>query len=471
VQAEILQAMCRIRKNIMVVGDDAQAIFSFRAATVHNILDFPNQYPGTVVVKMEKNYRSNQPILDLSNAVMDEAPKRFTKNLFSKRPSEQKPALITCVDETEQCAEVCDRVLEQLEQGVALKNQAILFRASHHSDHLEIELSRRNIPFVKYGGLEFLEAAHVKDMICILRILENSTDQLSWYRVLLLIEGIGLATARRVMDELLQQHEIDPFEIGLAGPGPEDRAPGSSPLKRLIHSPPPVPPAAQEQFFTLRLAVEDCVGADSASDAPLSIVAQIERIRRFYEPVLERQYDNAAVRQRDLKQLEQIAGGYTSRTRFLEDLALDPPSSTQDLSGPPLLDEDYLILSTIHSAKGCEWDAVSIVHAADGMIPSDMATGDQDEIDEERRLLYVAMTRARDTLNIFFPLRYYHRGKGLTDRHTYAQATRFIPKSALHRVDRITSHGARQDEAAPETAPDSTAIQAVHTALHELWRE
>ena len=472
VQAEILQAMRRTRKNIMVVGDDAQAIYSFRAATVRNILDFPNQYPGTVVVKLEQNYRSNQPILDLSNSVMDEAPERFTKNLYSKRASEQKPALITCMDETEQCAEVCDRVLEKLEQGVALKNQAVLFRAGHHSDQLEIELSRRHIPFVKYGGLKFLESAHVKDLICILRVIENPADQLSWHRVLLLIDGVGPATARRVMDGLLQPVGFDPGGADPDGSGSSDRAPGeeSSPLHTLIHRPPAVPPAARPEFSRLRSVVEDCVDADGSSQSTLPVAAQIERIRKFYEPILERLYDNAPARQRDLEQLEQIAGGYTSRRRFLEDLTLDPPSSTQDLAGPPLLDEDYLILSTIHSAKGCEWDAVNIIHAADGMIPSDMATGNQEEIDEERRLLYVAMTRPRDTLNIFFPLRYYRRGKGTTDQHSYAQLTRFIPRSALDQVDRITAHGARQEEDCRESGLDSSPLQSVHAMLHELWR-
>jgi DNA helicase-2/ATP-dependent DNA helicase PcrA len=467
IQAEILKAMCRKRMNIMVVGDDAQAIYSFRAATVRNILDFPDQYPDTVTIKLEQNYRSNQPILDLLNAVMDEAPNRFTKNLFSDRASEKNPSLIICEDEIEQCAAVCDRVLEKRDEGIALMKQAVLFRASHHSDRLEIELTRRNIPFVKYGGLKFLEAAHVKDMICILRLLENPTDQLSWYRVLLLIEGIGPAIARRVMEELIRGHGHDP-----GGITPMNRAPteGSSPLHRLIYHTPAVPPAARQAFSRLRCAVADCVQAVGSTDAELSTAAEIERIRQFYEPILDRHYDNATIRQRDLEQLEQIASSYTSRCRFLEDLAIDPPSSTQDLAGPPLLDEDYLILSTIHSSKGCEWDAVYIIHAADGMIPSDMATGDQDEIDEERRLLYVAMTRARDTLNIFFPLRYYQRGKGTMDWHTYAQLTRFIPKSALHRVNQITAHGARQIETAQECRVDSSALQSVHAMLHDLWR-
>lgn len=480
IQAEILQAMRpeRTERNLMVVGDDAQSIYSFRSATVRNILDFPTQFPGTQVVTLEQNYRSTQPLLDASNAVMAEAKERYTKNLFSLRKSQQKPAILTCLDEEEQCNEVCDRVLRRFEEGVPLHEQAVLFRAGHHSDQLEIELTRRNIPFVKYGGLKFVEAAHVKDLIALLRILENPTDELSWYRILQLLDGVGPASARRIIEGLGLQ---PPSASGADTPEAEEEPPSAprdmSPLHRLFHRPPEVPTNAREEFEALRQALADCVGqrlngeAASGKDE-LSPASQIERIRKFYEPIFERIYDNPTVRLRDLDQLEQIAGGYATRGQFITDLTLDPPNSTQDLAGPPLLDEDYLILSTIHSAKGCEWDAVHIIHAADGMIPSDMATGSTAEIEEERRLLYVAMTRARDTLNLYFPLRYYHRPRTGSDRHSYSQLTRFIPPTAQALYECTNAEPIRkQTTPVPEDVPTQSAAEAVDAMLNDLWSQ
>jgi DNA helicase-2/ATP-dependent DNA helicase PcrA len=502
-QAQILQAMrpqSMGQGNITVVGDDAQSIYAFRAATIRNILDFPRQFSGAAVVKLEQNYRSTQPILEASNAVMSCAKERYTKDLFTAREGGGRPALVTCFDETDQAEEVCRRVLESREEGTALREQAVLFRASHHADVLEVELARRNIPFVKYGGLKFVEAAHVKDLLAMLRLLENPADTMAWFRVLQLIEGIGPASARRIMDQL-----------GLGG-----TSGAGSAVHRLVSgsvAAQSVPVAAREQFQQLRATLADCAGVplgdsekvfDRAGEAgvgselcltadhgpghragdeaevkntgraeDLPLAAQVERIRRFYEPLFERIYDNAAIRLRDLDQLEQIAGRCRSRQQFLADLALDPPNSTQDLAGPPLLDEDYLILSTVHSAKGCEWDDVHIIHAADGMIPSDMATGRDDEIEEERRLLYVAMTRARDALHVYFPLRYYHKGRGLTDRHTFAQVSRFLAPVVEGRFDRQTTAAV---SAAGETAPDplvaadpAAGTQAVDALISGLW--
>jgi DNA helicase-2/ATP-dependent DNA helicase PcrA len=441
VQAEILQAMRRQKKNIMVVGDDAQSIYSFRAATVRNILDFPEQFPGAAVVKLEENYRSVQPILDASNAVMAHAKQRYTKHLFSRRPSEQRPGVVTSIDEAEQCNEVCDALLAKLEEGVPLTQQAVLFRAGHHSDQLEIELTRRNIPFVKFGGLKFVEAAHVKDMIALLRLLDNPQDELSWYRVLQLLEGVGPVIAQRTIGELF---------------GHADK----SPLKRLLDDPPSMPAAARSGFEAMRQALRDC-----SEDGSLKPAGQVERIRRFYEPIFERLYDNPKLRLRDLEQLEQIATGYRSRNAFVTDLTLDPPSSTQDLAGPPLLDEDYVILSTIHSAKGCEWDCVHIIHAADGMIPSDMATASEEEIEEERRLLYVAMTRAKNTLTLHMPLRYYFKKHRRSDRHSYAQLTRFIPEADLIHFDRRSAAGVREAMEAPSPAEGAAGTAASIDAM------
>jgi DNA helicase II / ATP-dependent DNA helicase PcrA len=425
-QADILEGLrpTETSRNLTVVGDDAQSIYGFRAATVRNILEFPERFPGTTVIRLEQNYRSTPAILHASNAAIALSPQRHEKTLWSSRDGARRPILRTCLDEAEQCDAVCRSVLQHREEGVPLKHQAVLFRAAHHSDLLEIELARRNIPFVKYGGLKFLEAAHVKDALALLRVLENPFDEVSWFRVLQLPEGVGPATARRLMDDLGVRRAHD-----------DQR----SPLLRFLEEPIAVPKGAADGVRELRAALGDCM-SDEATMPP---AAQLDRLRTFLAPVLARRYDAPGARERDLEQLELLAGSYETRGRFVSELTLDPPSSTGDLAGPPLLDEDYLVLSTIHSAKGLEWDVVHVIHAADGMIPSDMATGDDEEIEEERRLLYVAMTRARDALHISFPQRYYRRPRGLEDPHSYAQLTRFLP-------DEVRAHF---DEVAPEVLP------------------
>jgi DNA helicase-2/ATP-dependent DNA helicase PcrA len=449
-QAAILAGMRRRCANITVVGDDAQAIYSFRSATVRNILEFPSAFPDARVLKLEQNYRSTRPVLEVSNAVIAISPQRHEKTLWSDRMGGRRPVLATCLDEPEQSDLVCRRVLEHREQGVALKRQAVLFRAAHHSDLLEVELTRRNIPFVKYGGLRFLEAAHVKDVLAILRVLENPRDEVAWFRVLQLLEGIGPASARRLMEALAVRHL-----------GPD----GGSPLSRMRAVAAAVPITARGGFAELRSAFEDCSNGD------LPVAAQVERVRGFCEPVFERLYPESSSRIRDVEQLEQLAARSPSRARFLSDLALDPPSSTEDLAGAPLLDEDYLILSTIHSAKGCEWAIVHVIHAADGMIPSDLATGDQEQIEEERRLLYVALTRARDALHVYFPLRYYRR-PGLQDSHGFAQLTRFLPEEVRSLFDRDGS-AVEPAEVQPATASVDrrAASHRVEEYLGALWDE
>ncbi len=467
VQADILLGMRRGHPNIMVVGDDAQSIYSFRAATIRNILDFPKLFPGCTVIKLEQNYRSVQPILDASNAVMASAGERFTKELWSTRSSARRPVLIHCADEADQVAACCTHILRHFEEGTPLMRQAVLFRAGHHSDALEVELTRRNIPFHKYGGLKFMETAHIKDLLALLRLLENADDELSWFRILVLLEGIGPRSARRIMDELGVGRRMSEGAAAAGAAG--------MPLRRLIEGPPPVPPAARERFAELRQALADVLSrsggggaADADSAEARSLPAQIEILRRFYEPVLERVYDNPAPRVRDLDQLQQIAAGYRSRRRFITDLTLDPPAATSDLAQPPHLDDDYLILSTMHSAKGCEWDVVHILHAADGMMPSDMAVGDAAGIEEERRLLYVAMTRARDVLYVYFPLRYYHRRHALGDGHSYAQLTRFFDDGV-----RALLEQRRVDDAAVGDDPvvESNAAQRTDDYLRQLWRQ
>jgi DNA helicase-2/ATP-dependent DNA helicase PcrA len=342
---------------------------------------------------------------------------------------------------------VCRSVLEHREEGVPLKAQAVLFRAAHHSDHLEVELARRDIPFVKYGGLKFMEAAHVKDALACLRILENPFDEVSWFRVLQLLDGMGPASARRLMVDLEVRRD--------------DGVERPSPLKRFLQDPVAVPKGAAQGVRDLRSVLGDCLDADTLPPA-----GQLARLRTFLEPMIARKYDAAASRTRDLEQLELLASDSASRGQFLADLTLDPPSSTGDLAGPPHLDEDYLVLSTIHSAKGLEWDVVHVIHAADGMIPSDMSTGNDDEIEEERRLLYVALTRARDALHVSYPQRYYRRPRGLEDPHSYSQRSRFLPDEVLAhfevlgpQVVAVPAHGA------------VTAAADVDAFLAGLWAD
>jgi DNA helicase II / ATP-dependent DNA helicase PcrA len=403
-QASILLALRPTGKGLTVVGDDAQAIYSFRAATVRNILDFPGHFtPKADVVTLEQNYRSTQPILAAANAVIELADERFTKNLWSERVSAERPQLVGVRDEADQARYVVEQVLENRETGMALKAQAVLFRTSHHSGALEVELTRRNIPFVKFGGLKFLEAAHIKDMLAMLRWAENPRDRVAGFRVMQLLPGIGPATAAKTLDSI---------KI-LADP-----AAGLNDIK---------PPAAAAEHWPAFAEAVRLVRSGAAGWP-----AELDLVRRWYEPHLYRIHEDALMRQADLLQLVQIASTYPSRERFLTELTLDPPDATSDRSGDPLLDEDYLILSTIHSAKGQEWKSVFILNAVDGCLPSELSTGSSAEIEEERRLLYVAMTRARDHLHLIMPQRFFvHGQRNNGDRHVYASRTRFIPAGLL----------------------------------------
>jgi DNA helicase II / ATP-dependent DNA helicase PcrA len=403
VQADILRALRSRDARLTVVGDDAQAIYSFRAATVRNILDFPAHFPGATTVTLEQNYRSTASILDLANAVIAGAGEGYRKQLWTEDGAGVRPVLATCPDQQSQAEAVCQTILEHHESGTALKEQVVLFRTSHHSDLLEVELGRRNIPFVKFGGLKFLEAAHVKDLLAFLRWAENPRDRLSGFRVVQLLPGAGPATAAKVLD-------------CIAGP--------ADPAQALGEFKPPA--AAAEHWASFVEAVRLVRGAAAGWPAELDLV------RRWYEPHLHRIHDDAVLREADLLQLVQIAATYPSRERFLTELTLDPPDATSDRAGEPLLDEDYLILSTIHSAKGQEWKSVFVLNTVDGCLPSDLATGSSAEIEEERRLLYVAMTRAKDHLHLIVPQRFFVHGQRTNgDRHLYAARTRFIPAALL----------------------------------------
>jgi DNA helicase-2/ATP-dependent DNA helicase PcrA len=403
-QSKILTRLKPEGRGLMVVGDDAQSIYSFRAATVRNILDFPHQFrPAADIVTLEQNYRSTQPILDACNGVIRFAKERYTKNLRSDRRSKQKPFLTTVSDEASQARFVAQQILDSREAGTLLKNQAVLFRASHHSAQLEIELTRRNIPFVKYGGLKFLEAAHVKDVLSILRWCENPRDRVAGFRAIQLLPGIGPSTAAKILDEV----EAEPHTTDV------------------LHDI-KVPKAAAEDWPAFAKLGEQM--RQRKTPWP----AEFELVHGWYTPHLERIYDDAPLRVADVAQLGQIAAGYGSRERFLTELTLDPPGATSGRAGADLKDEDYTVLSTIHSAKGQEWRIVRILNVVDGCIPSDRATGASEEIEEERRLLYVAMTRAKDELDLIVPHRFFtHQQAKLGDRHVYATRSRFIPDSIL----------------------------------------
>ena len=441
-QAAILLALKPDGRGLTVVGDDAQAIYAFRAAEVRNILDFPGLFtPPARIVTLERNYRSTQPILDASNGVIALAEQRFSKRLWSDAASSQRPSLVTVQDESAQAAWVANQVLRHREHGIALKSQAVLFRSAHHSAALELELTRRNIPFVKFGGLKFLEAAHVKDVLSVLRWVQNPRSRMAGLRVVQLVPGIGTASAKRLLDAM--GVAADPFSA-LRGFKP--------------------PPAADADWPAL-VALVVALRCD-----PTNWPAGLEQVNTWYLPQLRRLHDDAAIREGDLRQLARMAAAYGSRETFLTELTLDPPEATSDESGPPLRDEDYLILSTIHSAKGQEWKAVFVLNVVDGCIPSDMATGNAVEIEEERRLLYVAMTRARHHLHLLVPQRFYVTQQShFGDRHLYASLTRFIPRELDACFDAVRAHGPDgSGDASPASIAAIAAID-VSARVRELW--
>ncbi|CAG9237350.1 ATP-dependent DNA helicase UvrD/PcrA, proteobacterial paralog [Paraburkholderia caribensis] len=460
-QASILLALKPDGRGLTVVGDDAQSIYSFRGATVRNILDFPAHFePPAKQVTLERNYRSTQPILEASNAVIGLASERYTKNLWTDKASAQRPHLVTVADDADQARYIVEQVLAAREAGMKLKAQAVLFRAAHHSAALEIELTRRNIPFVKFGGLKFLDSVHVKDVLAVLRWAENPRDRVAGFRVVQLLPGVGPATAARVLDDIAAR--ADALRSGGA-PDAANAVAGCTANALAAFAP---PARALEDWHPFVAMMASACGRQTPWPA------EFDMVRRWYEPHLERNHEDASIRQADLVQMESIAGTYASRERFLTELTLDPPDATSDESGVPLIDEDYLILSTIHSAKGQEWRNVFVLNGVDGCIPSDLGTGSEEEIDEERRLLYVAMTRAKEDLHIVMPQRFYvHNQTHLADRHVWASRTRFIPAHLLPLFD---SHAwpPAPIVSAPTRAGLAAAAQAkieIAAKLRKIW--
>jgi DNA helicase-2/ATP-dependent DNA helicase PcrA len=423
-QAGILRALSPQGAGLMAVGDDAQSIYAFRGACIDHILAFGEQFdPPARHITLERNYRSVQPVLDCANALMAGATQAYPKSLQAARGTGARPVLATVADERAQADRVIDGVLAQRETGIALKEQAVLFRNAQHSEWLEVELTRRKIPFVKHGGLRFMDAAHVKDVLAVLRWMQQPRDALAGFRVLQCLPAMGPALAERAL-AVCAAHES--LSVGLSAWAP---------------------PAAAAPHWEALIALTREIGPREARWR-----GQFDAVCAWYQPLLERLYrDGAAVRAADLKVLGAVAAHFGSREQFLTELALDPPSASGDLAGAPHRDEDYLILSTVHSAKGQEWDAVWVLNVTDGNFPNEYATGAAHSIEEERRLLYVAMTRARNALELVEPRAFAvtHQPR-LGDRHVTGARSRFLNEAVLATLECMPIQGeSRRGEPAP----------------------
>ncbi len=381
-QHEIVKLLGEDHRNVMAVGDDSQSIYSFRGANFRNIMDFPETFEGTTIVKLEENYRSTQPILDLSNDILQRAVEKYDKNLYTRREGSAMPMIVAAATDQLQSQFIVQMVLELREQGTELSDIAVLFRSGFLSFDLEIELNKANIPFIKMGGFKFIETAHIKDLIAHLRVIHNPQDVVSWNRILLLLQGVGPRTSQAVVDG------ISAGTLRLDTESAES-APGNERVERLFH------------FLT------------SMRGRGLSVAEQVEALVSYYRPVMKGKYDDFTKREKDIEVFEEIAGRYRSLNSFLSDMALEPP--TESVVGlEPGEDDEKLVLSTIHSAKGLEWDAVFILTALDGRFPSFRAAESLDDMEEERRLMYVATTRAKNRLVITYPLDLYDREQGMT---------------------------------------------------------
>jgi ATP-dependent DNA helicase UvrD/PcrA len=447
-QVDVLKALRKNDNRLTIVGDDAQAVYSFRAAEPRHILDFEQVFPGARTVVLCTNYRSGQQILDVANAIGAEAPEGFSAVLraANSHPG-MRPRLVRCADEDSQSSAVCDQILAHREEGIALKEQAVLVRATHHSNLLELELGIRRIPYVKYGGLRFVEAAHVKDLLAAFRLADNASDIMAWFRLLQLFEGVGPTTARRAISALgLADSEGDPLSQGEV----MARWHGAAQL---------LPESSRLQADTLAAAL---IPRDDER-----LPAHAERLRGAVAPLIEATYPDASVR---LLDLDGLVAGATKASRLSDiaaDFALEPPRSTSDLAGVPTIDEDWLTISTVHSAKGLEWDAVHILNATDGMIPSDMSLGSPEGLDEERRVFYVALTRARKALHVYMPARYHHRPRGRDDSHGWTQPSRFLSHLVRSKFEEVSVEYEIDWQAPAMNAGDGLA--QVTTDLESLW--
>jgi DNA helicase-2/ATP-dependent DNA helicase PcrA len=440
-QGDILQALKPDGQGVTVVGDDAQAIYAFRAAAVENILGFPDRFrPKAETVTLAQNFRSSQSILDVANALMADAPRQYRKHLLSMRGQGPRPKLVTVDDLPTQAEFICTRVLASREAGIALRRQAVLFRTGSHSDVLEVELAKRKIPFVKYGGLKFMEAAHVKDLLSVLRWADNPRNTLAAFRVLQFMPGMGPANAKKALDHFVAAgHVWAAFEK---------------------FEPPNDARMAWKKFIELFAAL---------GDPNREWRGQIALVREWYKPHMERMYEHVHTRIGDLDQLELLSSQYANRERFVSEITLDPPNASGDLSGQPIHDEDYLVISTIHSAKGMEWDNVYILNVVEGSFPNEFSAGKAEAIEEERRLLYVAMTRARNELSCVVPLRFQITSQPKTsDGHVYGGRSRFLTEKVIKCFDEQTFQGSNVEAKIEEVSADSGTID-VASRLKQMW--
>jgi len=436
-QADIIRRIRPDGSGLTAVGDDAQSIYGFRAADVGNIIEFPQQFAGAEVLKLEDNYRSTQAILDASNALMKEAKQSYPKALRAARGDGARPLLVTVEDEQDEALYLCDQILERREQGVRLWHQAVLFRNSRHTLRLELELGKRDIPYVKYGGLKYMESAHVKDVLSVLNWAENPRNDLAGFRVVQIPDGVGPATARHAC-EYLRANNAD-FQS--------------------LADLPRVPSNARGQWKSLA----ELMHALSSATWP----GQLELVVNWYQPHLERKYDHAFPREGDLEQLLLLSNEYASRGAFLTELTLDPPSGSGDLAGAPHIDEDFLVLSTVHSAKGQEWDTVYVQHFSDGTFPNEFAAGNEARIEEERRLAYVALTRAKNQLVLVNPLKYFvPEQTKYGDKHVYGTKSRFLTDPVLASFDQ-THWSSRRDVEAPW---EQTVRVDLKQRARAMWR-
>jgi DNA helicase II / ATP-dependent DNA helicase PcrA len=437
VQADIVRLLRPDGAGLTCVGDDAQAIYAFRGADPAHLRALSATYADLTLIRLSRNYRSRHEVLRLANVIRPQYD-GLELALTAERGQGQRPLLIRCHDEATQAREICARVLAEHEAGARLCDQAVLVRSANHSDLLELELSARGIPYVKYGGLRFTEAAHVKDFLAAARIVANPADDLAWFRVLRLHEGVGPVLARRVIETL-----------EIAGPEPLRRWPDA------------------EQVLPRRLA--SAVGAtirELGKAAELGSTAERTAaiLAALHDPLAAR-YADAAARRADLERLADAAAGSPSLHDALVQLALDPPVSASDLAGRPRLDDDFLVISTVHSAKGLEWPVVHLPQLVDGAVPSDMALTTPAGLEEEQRLFYVAVTRARDRLFLYAPLRMHHHRRGSDDRHSYAQLSRFLDRAALAHCELTDAVPPR-----PILVPAAPLAASVDRDLAALWR-
>ena len=395
VQAELVRLLSMRHQNVMAVGDDAQSIYSFRGANFRNIMDFPKLFPDARIIKLEENYRSLQGILDVANEVISRAAEKYTKALFTRRKGEFRPLLVRAQDEHMQSRFVAERILELREEGMELSEMAVLFRSSFHSFDLELELQRRDIPFIKRGGFKFIETAHIKDVLAHMRIVANPTDAVSWLRALTIVPGVGHRTAERAIETLVSAPDPTKELARLAGAAAPRAAGGFRRLSSLLKA----------------------IGVEGMSPAD-----QLAIVLEYYLPLMRDAYpDDYPKRERDLEHFQNITQRYRSLEQMLADMALEPPNDSLDGVLATDEDEGYLTLSTIHSAKGLEWRVVFLIWAAEGRFPGPMSS-DFEELEEERRLMYVAGTRARDELYMIYPIHMFDRSRGFT----LGRASRFL---------------------------------------------